>query len=246
MESIALLVLLLGILTVLGIPKLKRTTPLPVTHATNIEPYGDTYAQYYDVLSYDPDRRAFQEALVDRFINAESDTLEVGCGLGHLVQRTGGTGLDKSAAMVQAAAERYPKKATFVVGDAQNAHLFPAERFTHMFCFGPTLLLMERKDLFFHSAKKWLEPGGTLCVTVQFKPAERSLVPSNLHYRASWTDKTHWVETFQHNGAKFKAKHAFFHETEETVCSLAKRAGFVLQEIVAFKQERVAIFKAGI
>lgn len=246
MESIALLVLLLGILTVLGIPKMKRRTPLPVTNATNnIEPYGDTYAKYYDVLSYDPERRAFQETLTDRFRDANSETLEIGCGLGHLVNHTGGTGLDKSAAMVQAASERYPS-AHFVVGDAQNADLFPVERFTHIFCFGPPLFLMERKDLFFHSAKKWLEPGGILCITVRAHTAERSLVPSNLNYRATWTDRTHWQETFQHNGEKFKVKHMFFPETEETVLRMAKRAGLTLQEKVAFNQEIIAIFKAGI
>jgi hypothetical protein len=149
--------------------------------------------------------------------------LHVGCGLGHLVNVLGGTGLD-TGEFVEAAQKRYPA-GHFVVGSPLDKDLFPPATFSTVACFGPNLYYIKHKNLFFQTVAYWLKSGGVLvlevCDAIQLA-RNRSV---NFNYEVLQVGKHHY-ESVKHFGKVRKNKHTFYMESADTVEEIATSAGF--------------------
>jgi SAM-dependent methyltransferase len=133
--------------------------------------YDEFYAGIYDYL-HKTDKRCPYE--MKRIVEAtqpdktNSVMLDIGCGTGCMVNtlRQAGYrafGVDKSAAMVDASRQKYPKANVRKV-DAEDSMAFDRETFTHVLCLNFTIYEFADKVAFFRNCYYWLVPGGYLVV----------------------------------------------------------------------------------
>lgn len=132
------------------------------------EIYDDFYSSIYDELVYDNVKNDFEVGEITRLVKPtqRSRVLDIGSGNGHhvkLLEKSGYKveGVDKSAAMVKSAKNKYPN-CKFKQGDVLESMLYPKNNFTTITCLYFTIYYINDKQLFLQNCYNWLMPGGYL------------------------------------------------------------------------------------
>jgi SAM-dependent methyltransferase len=245
-----LLLILLSLLAVLAIPGVKRKRKVAKhRYAKETTPYGPVYAELYDAILWDPGTNTWEVDTVRERADRSSHVLDVGCGTGHLVAALSKytddvVGIDSAPAMLDRARKRFPEK-TFVEADgAGSSETFHRESFSHVVCFGNTIFYMQRKDLFFSNAARWLKPGGILILGTGGKHGTvHPFSSGDVSYRGRWENERTYVETIHYKGVRRTVKHTFYPETEATIQSIAKNSGFILEERFSKDNGSVFVFR---
>ena len=171
------------------------------------------------------------------------------------------TGVDISQAMVNKAKENYPQ-GDFKQGDVMNTMLFTPNSFSHITCLYFTIYYLEDKRRFFNNCIDWLMPGGFLILHLvdreNFDPIIPAAKPIYIVSPQKYTDKriTNSVvkfdkfdykcnfdlngdvatinETFKdkENESVRQNEHKLYMESQKTILSMAKEAGFILHSKV--------------
>ena len=171
------------------------------------------------------------------------------------------TGVDISQAMVNKAKENYPQ-GDFKQGDVMNTMLFTPNSFSHITCLYFTIYYLEDKRRFFKNCIDWLMPGGFLILHLvdreNFDPIIPAAKPIYIVSPQKYTDKriTNSVvkfdkfdykcnfdlngdvatinETFKdkENESVRQNEHKLYMESQKTILSMAKEAGFILHSKV--------------
>ena len=170
-------------------------------------------------------------------------------------------GVDISQAMVNKAKENYPQ-GDFKQGDVMNTMLFTPNSFSHITCLYFTIYYLEDKRRFFKNCIDWLMPGGFLILHLvdreNFDPIIPAAKPIYIVSPQKYTDKriTNSVvkfdkfdykcnfdlngdvatinETFKdkENESVRQNEHKLYMESQKTILSMAKEAGFILHSKV--------------
>jgi SAM-dependent methyltransferase len=170
-------------------------------------------------------------------------------------------GVDISQAMVKKAKENYPDS-EFKQGDVMNTLLFTPNSFSHITCLYFTIYYLNDKRRFFNNCMEWLMPGGFLILHLvdreNFDPIVPAAKPVYIISPQKYTDKriTNSVVKFdkfeykcnyEFNGdiatmsETFKDKdnesvrqneHKLYMESQKSILSMAKEAGFILHSKV--------------
>lgn len=171
------------------------------------------------------------------------------------------TGVDISQAMVNKAKENYPQ-GDFKQGDVMNTMLFTPNSFSHITCLYFTIYYLEDKRRFFKNCIDWLMPGGFLILHLvdreNFDPIIPAAKPIYIVSPQKYADKriTNSVvkfdkfdykcnfdlngdvatinETFKdkENESVRQNEHKLYMESQKTILSMAKEAGFILHSKV--------------
>jgi SAM-dependent methyltransferase len=171
------------------------------------------------------------------------------------------TGVDISQAMVNKAKENYPE-GDFKQGDVMNTMLFTPNSFSHITCLYFTIYYLEDKRRFFKNCIDWLMPGGFLILHLvdreNFDPIIPAAKPIYIVSPQKYADKriTNSVvkfdkfdykcnfdlngdvatinETFKdkENESVRQNEHKLYMESQKTILSMAKEAGFILHSKV--------------
>jgi len=171
------------------------------------------------------------------------------------------TGVDISQAMVNKAKENY-LQGDFKKGDVMNTMLFTPNYFSHITCLYFTIYYLEDKRRFFKNCIDWLMPGGFLILHLvdreNFDPIIPAAKPIYIVSPQKYTDKriTNSVvkfdkfdykcnfdlngdvatinETFKdkENESVRQNEHKLYMESQKTILSMAKEAGFILHSKV--------------
>ena len=171
------------------------------------------------------------------------------------------TGVDISQAMVNKAKENYPQ-GDFKQGDVMNTMLFTPNSFSHITCLYFTIYYLEDKRRFFNNCIDWLMPGGFLILHLvdreNFDPIIPAAKPIYIVSPQKYADKriTNSVvkfdkfdykcnfdlngdvatinETFKdkENESVRQNEHKLYMESQKTILSMAKEAGFILHSKV--------------
>jgi len=137
----------------------------------NEDIFDEFYVPIYDQLMENKVKNVFEVKEISRTtkFSPHSSLLDIGSGLGHqvnLFNKMGGdrcVGLDKSAAMVNAAKYKY-NDCEFKQGDAMDFMNFDKESFTHITCLYFTIYYIKDKRRLFKNCYDWLLPSGYMAL----------------------------------------------------------------------------------
>jgi SAM-dependent methyltransferase len=170
------------------------------------------------------------------------------------------SGVDISQSMVNKAKENYPDD-EFIQGDVMDTMLFSPNSFSHITCLYFTIYYFEDKRLFFNNCMEWLMPNGFLILHLvdrdNFDPILPAGNPFMIISPQKYSDKriTNTVvkfdkfdykcnfdlkedianlnETFKYKDGDIRQnEHKLYMETQKSILSMAKEAGFILHSKV--------------
>ena len=150
---------------------------------TRDEIYDKFYANVYRELIDKFRRKGIQFEIHDMInrtklpeYGSRAVFLDLGCGTGsHIVELARRKlkwmiyGLDQSTSMlnhVQGRVKKYRGKTRLIQGDFEEPDLFPADKFTHVYCYYFSIYYAKQPKKVFQNVHTWLKPGGYFCVHV--------------------------------------------------------------------------------